>query len=159
MVLPQERLQDVFTYGGYCFHCAGRDIPAGSAFAYGVPEFKLWPIFLMTIFCIINMIQCIGVFSVMDEIADVETENEIKERGSAGRQVAQMITGAFNSVPSTMFNENVSLIGFNKDKEPFGHNDRRDHDHTGRNFPKDFCGIYSGSQVCAGRSYPGLVPE
>ena len=21
-----------FTYGGYCFHCAGRDIPAGSAF-------------------------------------------------------------------------------------------------------------------------------
>lgn len=86
LVLPQERLQDVFTYGGYCFHCAGRDIPAGSAFAYGVPEFKLWPIFLMTIFCIINMIQCIGVFSVMDEIADVETENEIKERGSAGRQ-------------------------------------------------------------------------
>ena len=85
-------------------------------FAYGVPEFKLWPIFLMTIFCIINMIQCIGVFSVMDEIADVETENEIKERGIRGQAVAQMITGAFNSVPSTMFNENVSLIGLTKIK-------------------------------------------
>lgn len=85
-------------------------------FAYGVPEFKLWPIFLMTIFCIINMIQCIGVFPVMDEIADVETENEIKERGIRGQAVAQMITGAFNSVPSTMFNENVSLIGLTKIK-------------------------------------------
>ena len=85
-------------------------------FAYGVPEFKLWPIFLMTIFCIINMIQCIGVFSVMDEIADVETENEIKERGIRGQAVAQMITGAFNSVPSTMFNENVSLISLTKIK-------------------------------------------
>ena len=85
-------------------------------FAYGVPEFKLWPIFLMTIFCIINMIQCIGVFSVMDEIADVETENEIKERGIRGQAVAQMITGAFNSVPSTIFNENVSLIGLTKIK-------------------------------------------
>lgn len=85
-------------------------------FAYGVPEFKLWPIFLMTIFCIINMIQCIGVFSVMDEIADVETENEIKERGIRGQAAAQMITGAFNSVPSTMFNENVSLIGLTKIK-------------------------------------------
>ena len=76
-------------------------------FAYGVPEFKLWPIFLMTIFCIINMIQCIGVFSVMDEI---------KERGIRGQAAAQMITGAFNSVPSTMFNENVSLIGLTKIK-------------------------------------------
>ena len=70
----------------------------------------------MTIFCIINMIQCIGVFSVMDEIADVETENEIKERGIRGQAAAQMITGAFNSVPSTMFNENVSLIGLTKIK-------------------------------------------
>ena len=85
-------------------------------FAYGIPEFKLWPIFIMTIFCIINMIQCIGVFSVMDEIADVETENEVKERGIRGQAVAQMITGIFNSVPSTMFNENVSLIGLTKIK-------------------------------------------
>ena len=50
-------------------------------FYYGMPEFKIWPIFIMSIFCIINMIQCIGVFSVMDEIVGIQTENKTKERG------------------------------------------------------------------------------
>ena len=40
----------------------------------------------------------------------------LRERGIRGQAVAQMITGAFNSVPSTMFNENVSLIGLTKIK-------------------------------------------
>lgn len=87
-------------------------------FAYGMPVFKLGPILIMVIFCIINMIQCIGVFSVMDEIAGTTTDNKTKERGIRGQAVAQVITGAFNSVPSTMFNENVSLVGLTKVKNP-----------------------------------------
>ena len=71
---------------------------------------------MMTIFCIINMIQCIGVFSVVDEIIGTETDNKTKERGIRGQAVAQIFTGAFNSVPSTMFNENVSLIDLTKVK-------------------------------------------
>ena len=82
-------------------------------FYYGMPEFKIWPIFIMSIFCIINMIQCIGVFSVMDEIVGIQTDNKTGIRGQAA---AQMVTGMFNSVPSTMFNENVSLIGLTKVK-------------------------------------------
>ena len=77
-------------------------------FYYGMPEFKIWPIF--------NMIQCIGVFSVMDEIVGIQTDNKTKERGIRGQAAAQMVTGMFNSVPSTMFNENVSLIGLTKVK-------------------------------------------
>lgn len=85
-------------------------------FHYGIPEFKIGPIIMMTIFCIINMIQCIGVFSVVDEIIGTDTENRTKERGIRGQAVAQILTGAFNSVPSTMFNENVSLIDLTKVK-------------------------------------------
>lgn len=85
-------------------------------FYYGAPKFQIWPVFIMTIFCIINMIQCIGVFSVMDEVAGSDTDGATKERGIRGQALAQMITGAFNSVPSTMFNENVSLIGLTKVK-------------------------------------------
>jgi len=78
--------------------------------------YGMWPIFIMSIFCIINMIQCIGVFSVMDEIVGIQTDNKTKERGIRGQAAAQMVTGMFNSVPSTMFNENVSLIGLTKVK-------------------------------------------
>lgn len=85
-------------------------------FHFGMPQFHVGPILMMTIFCIINMIQCIGVFSVMDEIIGTQTSNKIKERGIRGQAVAQIFTGAFNSVPSTMFNENVSLINLTQVK-------------------------------------------
>lgn len=85
-------------------------------FYFGMPEFKVGPIFMMTIFCVINMIQCIGVFSVIDEITGIHTDNKTKERGIRGQAVSQIFTGAFNSVPSTMFNENVSLIDLTKVK-------------------------------------------
>ena len=85
-------------------------------FHFGMPEFKIIPILMMTIFCIINMIQCIGVFSVIDEITGIHTDNNTKERGIRGQAVSQIFTGAFNSVPSTMFNENVSLIDLTKVK-------------------------------------------
>lgn len=41
---------------------------------------------------------------------------QTKERGIRGQAVSQVFTGAFNSVPSTMFNENVSLIDLTKVK-------------------------------------------
>lgn len=85
-------------------------------FYYGLPKFQLGPIVTMSIFCIINMIQCIGVFSVVDEIIGTQTDDKTKERGIRGQAFSQIITGVFNSVPSTMFNENVSLIDLTKVK-------------------------------------------
>ena len=85
-------------------------------FYFGAPQFEAGSILIMTIFCIINMIQCIGVFSVLDEIAGTHTDNATKIKGIKAQAVSQVITGAFNSVPSTMFNENVSLIDLTKIK-------------------------------------------
>ncbi|MEG1075221.1 MAG: solute carrier family 23 protein, partial [Ruthenibacterium sp.] len=85
-------------------------------FHFGLPQFEIGSILIMTIFCIINMIQCIGVFSVLDEIAGTKTDNATKVKGIKAQALAQVVTGAFNSVPSTMFNENVSLIDLTKVK-------------------------------------------
>lgn len=85
-------------------------------FYFGMPRFETSSILVMTIFCIINMIQCIGVFSVLDEVVGIRTGNETKIKGIKGQAISQILTGAFNSVPSTMFNENVSLIDMTKTK-------------------------------------------
>lgn len=85
-------------------------------FYFGMPKFELSSIVIMTIFCIINMIQCIGVFSVMDVITENSTDNKTKERGIKAQAASQFVSGIFNSVPSTMFNENVSLIDLTKVK-------------------------------------------
>lgn len=86
-------------------------------FKFGAPEFKLGSIIIMTLFSIINMIQCIGVFSVLDEVVGTKTENYTKIKGIRGQIIAQAIAGVFNSVPSTMFNENVGLIDLTKVKD------------------------------------------
>ncbi|KNF08514.1 xanthine permease [Gottschalkia purinilytica] len=85
-------------------------------FKFGVPKFQFGAIIIMTIFCIINMIQCIGVFSVLDEVTGNKTENDTKIKGIRAQTVSQAITGIFNSVPSTMFNENVGLLDLTKIK-------------------------------------------
>ncbi len=53
-------------------------------FYFGAPQFEAGSILIMTIFCIINMIQCIGVFSVLDEIAGTHTDNATKIKGNQG---------------------------------------------------------------------------
>lgn len=85
-------------------------------FEFGAPTFKISSIVIMTLFCIINMIQCIGVFSVLDEVVGTNTNNKDKIKGIRAQIVGQGIAGVFNSVPSTMFNENVGLINLTKVK-------------------------------------------
>lgn len=87
-----------------------------SPFAFGTPEFRVSSIVIMTLFCVINMIQCIGVFSVLDEVVGTETTDKDKIKGIKAQTIAQGISGMFNSVPSTMFNENVGLIDLTKVK-------------------------------------------
>lgn len=85
-------------------------------FEFGIPKFEIVSIIIMTIFCIINIIQCIGVYSVLDEIVGTKTTDIQKIKGIRGQSIAQMISGIFNSVPSTMFNENISLLDVTKVK-------------------------------------------
>ena len=77
---------------------------------FGIPKFRIDAIFMMTIFCVINLIQCIGVFSVLDEVCKTSTDSSTKIKGLRGVAMGQIFAGLFCSVPSTMFNENVGLI-------------------------------------------------
>lgn len=79
-------------------------------FRFGFPEFHLDAIFIMTLFCVINMIQCIGVYAFLDNVRGSQTDDQTKVNGMRGQALAQMVSGIFNSVPSTMFNENVGVI-------------------------------------------------
>lgn len=77
---------------------------------FGTPKFRVDAILMMTIFCVINLIQCIGVFSVLDEVCQTNTDSSTKIKGLRGVAMGQIFAGLFCSVPSTMFNENVGLI-------------------------------------------------
>ncbi|MEG0051318.1 MAG: nucleobase:cation symporter-2 family protein [Terrisporobacter sp.] len=77
---------------------------------FGTPKFRIDAILMMTIFCVINLIQCIGVFSVLDEVCKTSTNSKTKIKGLRGVAMGQIFAGLFCSVPSTMFNENVGLI-------------------------------------------------
>lgn len=77
---------------------------------FGFPKFKLGPIFIMTIFSIVNMIQCFGAFSVLDEVLKTETDDNVKIRAMRSQILSQGVGGIFGSVPTTIFNENIGLM-------------------------------------------------
>lgn len=79
-------------------------------FHFGIPQFKPDAILIMTLFCVINMIQCIGVYAFLDNVCGTNTTDKKKVDGMRGQAFAQMVSGIFNSVPSSMFNENVGVI-------------------------------------------------
>ena len=56
------------------------------------------------------MIQCIGVYAFLDDVRGTNTSDKDKVDGMRGQAFAQMVSGVFNSVPSSMFNENVGVI-------------------------------------------------
>lgn len=86
-------------------------------FKFGIPEFRADAVFIMVLFCVINMIQCIGVYAFLDDVCNTETDTGTKINGMRGQAFAQIFSGIFNSVPSTMFNENVGVIKLSGIKE------------------------------------------
>lgn len=80
-------------------------------FAFGTPRFEAVPILFMTLFCIINTLQCIGVYSVVDEVCGTRSGAATKVRGIRAQALGQVVSGCLNSIPSTMFNENAGLVG------------------------------------------------
>lgn len=90
---------------------------AVAPFAFGMPEFHIVPILFMVVFCVINTLQCIGVYSVVDEITGTTSTPQIESRGIRAQALGQMVSGAFNSIPSTMFNENAGLVDLTRIKD------------------------------------------
>lgn len=79
-------------------------------FHFGMPEFRLDAILIMTLFSVINMVQCIGVFAFLDNVRGTTTDEATITRGMRAQSLSQMMAGVFNSFPSAMFNENVSVV-------------------------------------------------
>ncbi len=79
-------------------------------FKLGFPQFKVGAIFIMTLFCFVNMIQCFGAYAFHDEVTKHNTTDKQKIDGIRGQSLSQIISGCFNSFPSSMFNENIGII-------------------------------------------------
>lgn len=79
-------------------------------FKLGFPEFKIGAIFIMTLFCFVNMIQCFGAYAFLEEVTQHKTTDKQKIDGLRGQSIAQIFSGCFNSFPSSMFNENIGII-------------------------------------------------
>lgn len=78
-------------------------------FHFGWPVFNVSAIITMTVFSIINLIQCLGAYSVIEESFGTHTSNKVIIRGLRGQAVAQVVSGAFNSVPHAFLNENIGV--------------------------------------------------
>lgn len=87
-----------------------------SPFHFGLPKFEPEAIIIMTIFCIINLVQCIGVFSILDDLSGQQTNNRGKAKGLRGQAIAQMVGGVFNAFPQAFLSENVAIFRFSKYK-------------------------------------------
>ena len=85
-------------------------------FIFGTPKFEISSIIIMTIFCIINFVQCVGAYSVLGEICETEVKTDSKINGLRAVSISQIISGIFTSFPSTMFNENVGLLKITNEK-------------------------------------------
>lgn len=88
-------------------------------FHFGLPVFNVSAIITMTVFCIINLIQCFGAFSVLEEAFNTKTSSKVVVSGLRGQAVAQVISGAFNSVPHAFLNENIGVAALSGVKSRF----------------------------------------
>lgn len=85
-------------------------------FSFGAPKFEASAIIIMTVFCIINLVQCIGVFAILDDLSGKETDSRGKAKGLRGQAIAQMFAGIFNAFPQAFLSENVAIFRFSKYK-------------------------------------------
>ncbi|MFB2864682.1 uracil-xanthine permease family protein [Aeromonas sp. MdU4] len=79
-------------------------------FHFGAPQFALAPILMMTVFCFVNLLQCLGGVSVLDDINGLETSHRLQIRMIRAQVLGQAIAGCFNSGASTVFKENIGLF-------------------------------------------------
>lgn len=90
-----------------------------SPFHFGMPEFNVSAIMTMSIFCLINLIQCVGAYSVLDEVCGTATSDKTAINGLRGQAVGQIISGIFNSVPHAYLNENIGVMSLSGVKSRF----------------------------------------
>lgn len=79
-------------------------------FKLGFPKFNVGAILIMLLFCFVNIIQSFGAFAFLDSVTGKKTSSKTQLDGIRGQAFGQIISGVFSSFPSSIFNENISVL-------------------------------------------------
>ena len=79
-------------------------------FKFGIPEFEISSIFILSVFGIVTIVQNISNMVFLDKVCGVETDPERMGRGIRAQAAAQLVAGSVGAMPPTMFTENISII-------------------------------------------------
>jgi len=83
-------------------------------FHFGLPTFHLSAIITMTLIGIIIMVESMGVFFALGEVAEQKVTGEDVKRGLRAEGVAAIFSGIFNSFNHSTFSQNVGLVSLTK---------------------------------------------
>lgn len=79
-------------------------------FHFGIPKFTFSGVVSMCIFLIINIVESVGIFSVIADICETEITPKDIANGIRAEGCAQILGGLFNSFPYVTFSENAGVI-------------------------------------------------
>ncbi len=79
-------------------------------FYFGMPEFTLDSVIVMSIFLIISIAESVGIFYMIADICNVKINSDDVAHGIRAEGCAQFLGGIFNSFPYVTFSENAGLM-------------------------------------------------
>ncbi len=79
-------------------------------FYFGMPEFTLDSVIVMSIFLIISIAESVGIFYMIADICNVKINSNDVAHGIRAEGCAQFLGGIFNSFPYVTFSENAGLM-------------------------------------------------
>lgn len=79
-------------------------------FHFGLPQFTISGVVAMCLFLMINIVESVGIFTVIADICETEITTEDIAKGIRAEGCAQVLGGIFNSFPYVTFSENAGVI-------------------------------------------------
>jgi xanthine permease len=79
-------------------------------FALATPTFEPFPIIIMCVVCLVNMIESTGVFFAMQDVCGKEITKDHIVKGLRAEGLGTILGGIFNSYPYATYSENVGLV-------------------------------------------------
>lgn len=83
-------------------------------FNFGVPQFHLGSIIMMTFVMLVVMIESTGTFLGIGQVCDKDISEKDIVKGIRAEGIATILGGIFNSFPYTTFNQNLGLLALSK---------------------------------------------
>ncbi|MFL0245783.1 nucleobase:cation symporter-2 family protein [Candidatus Clostridium stratigraminis] len=83
-------------------------------FSFGVPQFNIGSIIMMTFVMLVVMIESTGTFLGIGQVCDKEITEKDIVKGIRAEGIATILGGIFNSFPYTTFNQNLGLLALSK---------------------------------------------